>query len=153
MALGITPNNDQWRNRLYGVGSAFTKGDLLNLTPARTVRPYLSTDSQFLGVALHNSADSAAQNGQALVAIPLPGAEATFDVPTGMGNSDLSAGEAMGVYGSGARTSFVTALHGSPFSQLLVVSGPLVISEVSRVRCVVNPQGVFYSTSTNTFLT
>lgn len=152
MPLGITPSGLGWKVKSFGIGSASTKGDLISLNPARTTRPYTSVDTQYLGVGLHDSIDSL-PDGQLLVAIPSVGAEATLDVPTGIGNSDVSFGQVYSIYGSGNRTSFLTTLFGSTFSQMITVEGPLQTSKVSRILVSFRDRGVVGSQSTNTFLT
>ncbi len=152
MPLGITPSGDGWKVKTFGIGSASTKGDLISLNPARTTRPYTSTDTQYLGVGLHDSISSL-PDGQLLVAIPSPGAEATVDVPTGLGNSDVSFGQVYSIYGLNNRTSYLTTLFGSQFSQMITCEGALQASQVSRILVSFRDKGVVGSSSTNTFLT
>ena len=152
MAQGIIPSGDGWKIKSFGIGSASTKGDLLSLNPARTTRPYTSVDTQYVGVGLHDSISSL-PDGQMLVAIPSVGAEATVDVPTGLVSSALSFGQVYSIYGSGARTSFLTTLFGSTFSQMITVEGAPQTSQASRILVSFRDRGVIGSQSTNTFLT
>lgn len=150
--LGITPSGDGWKTKIFGIGSASNKGDLLALNPARTTRPYASTDTQFLGVALHSSADSL-PSGNQLVAIPSVGAEATIDVPTGLASSVLSFGQVYSIFTLNGRMSYLTTLFGSTFSQMITVEGTAQTSQASRILVSFRDRGVIGSQSTNTFLT
>ncbi len=157
MGLGITPSGDGWKTKIFGIGSASTKGDLLALNPARTTRPYESSDTQYLGVGLHNSADSL-PSGQMLVSIPSVGAEATVDVPTGIAASALSFGQIYSINstsgGGGVGTSYLTTRDfGSVHSQMVTIEGKLQISQASRILVSFRDRGVIGSQSTNTFLT
>jgi hypothetical protein len=136
--------------RSFGIGSASTKGDLLALNPARTTRPDVSTDSQMLGVGMHDSSASL-PSGQMLVAIPQAGAEAFIDVPAGIGASDVSFGQVYGIYGSGAKTSSLTLLTGSHFSRLVTVEGDLQTSQASRIKVSFRQGNVVGSSSSLTF--
>jgi hypothetical protein len=150
MAQGIVVSGDGWRNVIFDVGSATTKGDLVSLSPTATVRPYTSTDSQPLGVAQHASADSL-PDGKILVAVPkYPGAEMTCDVPTGLDASDVSYGITLGIYGANARTSAITTLHVSAFSDIVTSEGEYD-SSLSRLKVSVNANFVVGAQSSNTF--
>ena len=152
MALGITPCTETgWKIKSFGIGSASTKGDLLSLNPARTTRPYTSVDTQYIGVGLHDSGSSL-PSGQMLVAIPSPGAEAFIDMPSGLVSSVLSFGQVYSIYGSGNRTSTLTTLFGSHYSQMVTIEGDVQTSQASRVRVSFRDRGVVGSTSTVTFL-
>ena len=152
MPLGITPTGDGWKTKIFGIGSASTKGDLLVLNPARTTRPYASTDSQVLGVGLHDSTASL-PSGQMLVAIPSAGAEAFVDVPSGIGTSDVSFGQVYGIYGSGTKTSTLTLLTGSHYSRIITIEGDLQTSQASRIRVSFRQGNVVGSSSSLTFAT
>ena len=152
MPLGITPTGDGWKTKIFGIGSASTKGDLLALNPARTTRPYTSVDTQFLGVGRHDSSASL-PSGQMLVDIPSVGAEAFVDVPSGLASSVLSFGQVYSIYGLNTRTSYLTTLFGSTFSQMITVEGDVQTSQVSRVRVSFRDRGVIGSQSTVTILT
>lgn len=155
MPLGIVPSGKGWKIKSFGIGSTFTKGDALGLNPARTVRPYLSTDSQFLGVAMHDSISSLPA-GQVLVAIPEAGAEATIDVPAGIGSSSLSFGQVYSISSTavvGAQTSYLSLLIGSHFSRLVTIEGPIQISQASRILVSFRQATVVGSSSTLTFAT
>ncbi len=155
MPLGITPTGDGWKVKSFTIGSLSSKGDLLALANNRTTQPYTSVASQMLGVGLHHSNDSL-PSGQMLVAIPSAGAEATIDVPTGIGNSDVSFGQVYGIGdgptpGSGTNTSFLTLLTASHFSRLITIEGPLQISQTSRILVSFRQANVVGSSSSLTF--
>ena len=155
MALGITPTGDGWKIKSFGIGSLSSKGDLLGLNPARTTQPYVSTDSQALGVGLHHSNDSL-PSGQMLVAIPSAGAEAFIDVPAGIGTSDVSFGQVYGIGAgptpaSGTNTSYLTLLTGSHFSRIITIEGDLQTSQASRIRVSFRQGNVVGSSSSLTF--
>jgi hypothetical protein len=150
--FGCIPSNNQWEHRTYDVDSAatFRKGSLVNLTPARNVDEFASTDSQFLGVANHNSVDSLPA-GKVNLSVPLPGAKMIVDVPAGFVASELSLGQAGTIYKSGNTVSYLTVLTGSAMTRHVVICGPL-LSATSQIEVALTADGrVFNSGSTATF--
>ena len=150
--FGCIPSNNEWEHRTYDADSAatFRKGSLVNLTPARNVDEFLSTDSQFLGVAAHNSVDSLPA-GKVNILIPLPGARMTVDVPAGLVASELSLGQVGTIVKSGNTVSYYSNLVGSAMTRHVVVCGPLD-SANSRIEVALTADGrVFNSGSTATF--
>ena len=62
MAQGITPARGDWEYRRSAISglaqAAFNQGDLVGLDHTRLVSVWTSTRSNWLGVAMHDSADS-----------------------------------------------------------------------------------------------
>ncbi len=150
MPLGITPSGDGWKTKSFSIASNSLKGDLISLNDHRNTIPYVSIQSQYLGVGLHDSAQSL-PTGQLLVAIPAIGAEATVDLPTGLVASQLSFGQVYSIYSREGRMSFLTTLFGSSFSQMVTIEGPPQTSTVSRILVSFRGQGVVGSASSLTF--
>ena len=124
MALGFIPASGDWDYRQFNTASAatFVKGCLVCLNGARDVTEYDSTMSTYLGIAMHNSVNSAPP-GKVLVAIPKPGCTAFCDAFTGMATSLTSVGQARGIAKSGNFVSFITTLHTSVWSQIVTLVG------------------------------
>ena len=150
---GIVPARGNWEYRTLTLSSTatFFKGDAVAFNGTRDVTRYLSTHSSLLGIALHDSSASLPA-GKVLVAIPAPNCTAYVDVDTGLAASQLSLGQSLGIYKSGAtNTSFLTTLMGSNFSRLAVIAGP-IDSTLSRIEVAFIQSGGLYSASTSTFL-
>ena len=150
MPLGITPSGDGWKTKSFSIASNSRKGDLISLNDERNTIPYVSIQTQYLGVGLHDSSASL-PSGQLLVDIPSVGAEATVDLPTGLVASQLSFGQVYSIYSREGRMSFLTTLFGSEFSQIVTVEGVAQTSQVSRILVSFRGAGVIGSRSTNTF--
>ena len=150
MPLGIVPSGDGWKTKSFSIASASRVGDLISLNDERQTIPYVSIQSQYLGVGLHDSVDSL-PTGNLLVAIPSIGAEATVDLPTGLTASQLSYGQVYSIYSRSGRMSYLTTLFGSAFSQFVTVEGVAQTSRVSRILVSFRGQGVVGSASSLTF--
>lgn len=155
MAFGLTPARGDWEYRRLDQASTatFFKGDALTLNGIRQVVRYASTSSVLIGIAMQDSANSLPR-GKALVAIPAPGCTAMADVDTGVAASELSFGQTMHIYKSGAtNTSFVSfGALASVFSRVVQIVGPLDSAQ-SRIEVSFSQQGGIYnSASTTTFL-
>lgn len=156
---GMVPARGTWETRWFTTDSAatFAKGSLVNLGADFELEEYASTDSQALGIALSHSTASTVYRGvnQVAVAIPQPGCTAWSDLTTNVTASSLSAGQATLIYKQGNHMSYASTVMGqaSRFSALCTIVGP-VYSDLSRVEVAFNAlTGVFYSTSSATFLT
>src|SRR5438477_11025570 len=100
--FGLVPARGSWEYRLSYIssGATFGKGSLVNLDSGYLVREYLSTDSQFYGIAMSNSTASlpgpfsalaySANSGGVTVAIPAPACTAYSDFITGVTPSSPS---------------------------------------------------------------
>jgi predicted NAD/FAD-dependent oxidoreductase len=149
--FGCIPSNNEWEHRTYDSNSTatFVKGSLVNLTPRRFVKEFSSTDSQFLGVALHNSANSLPP-GKCVIAIPKPGATMWIDTATNVAGSAMSLGQAVTIVKSGNTVSTADFAPPSTMSTFGVVMGP-VDSDLSRIEIALVSDGrAFYSGSTVT---
>jgi len=149
MALGFIPASGDWDYRQFNTNSAatFVKGCLVTLNGARDVIEYQSTDSSYLGIALHNSANSCPA-GKVLVAIPKPGCTAFCDAFTGMATSVTSVGQAMGIAKSGNFVSFITTLHTSVWSQTVtIVNQPRSADSRVEVAFIFGDKTELYSAS------
>src|SRR5690348_3083315 len=143
---GIVPARGNWEQRTLTISSTatFFKGDALKLNGVRELAVYSSTDSSLFGVALNDSSASLPA-GKCVVAIPAPNCTAYLDVPTGLAASQLSLGQSLGIYKSGAtNTSYLTTSMGSNFSRLAVIAGPLD-SALSRIEIAFLVSGGLYS--------
>lgn len=148
--LGITPSGGGWKTKTFSIASNSNKGDLISLNDERHTLPYVSIQSQYLGVGLHDSANSLPA-GQLLVEIPSIGAEATIDLPTGLTASQLSFGQVYSIYSRDGRMSYLTTLFGSSFSQMVTIEGVAQTSQASRILVSFRGQGVIGSASSLTF--
>ena len=156
---GMVPCRGQWESRWFTTDSAatFAGGSLVNLGADFELEEYASTDSQFLGIAASHSTASTTIGGatQIMVYIPQPGCTAWSDVTTSVTGSSVSKGQATVIYKQGNHMSYASTVmgHASRFSALCTIVGP-VYSDLSRVEVAFNAlTGVFYSTSSATFLT
>lgn len=156
MALGIIPARGDWEDRRFPQSQittlsqgAFQKGDLVCLDHGRHVSLWTSTQSNYLGVAAHASADSAFG---ALVFIPRPGCTAIIDSLTTDATSNLSFGQSGSIITRYGRTSCFSAqpAGGSAFSFLATIAGP-IDSAMSRIEVAFILQGAtLYSASSAT---
>lgn len=140
MGLGITPSRDGkgWQYQRFALASASTakKGSLVMLDGARNCSEYVSTSSHYLGVLTHDSTASLPV-GFGIVAIPGVEARAMIDVPTGLAASALSLGFSYGItrFGTDPQPcSTLTTLATSVFSRVVTITGPIVLSPVSRIE-------------------
>ncbi len=148
MALGFVLGTGDWHIRQFNTTSTatFIKGCLVSLNGARTVIEYDSTLSHYLGIAMQNSVNSTPP-GKVLVAIPRPGCTAYADAFTGMGQSAVSIGHAMGIAKLGNYESYITTLATSVFSKVVTIVGP-IDSASSRVEVAfIQNEALLYSTS------
>ena len=156
MALGIVPARGPWETRTFPKSQlttlsqgAFSKGDLVCLDHGRHLSVYTSTQSGYLGVALHASADSSLGIS---VAIPAPNCTAYVDSLTTDAASSFSLGQSASIITRYGRTSCLSMqpAGGSAFSFLVTTVGPLD-STASRIEVAFIQQGaVFYSASSST---
>src|SRR3989440_8562766 len=128
--FGLVPARGSWEYRLSYIssGATFGKGSLVNLDSGYLVREYLSTDSQFYGIAMSNSTASlpgpfsslaySSNSGAIMVAIPAPGCTAYSDLTTGIAQSSLSIGRQTLIYKQGNLMSYASTVigHASRFS-------------------------------------
>lgn len=153
--MALIPCRGTWTKRLLDSKSTatFVYGSAVALAPDRTVIEYASVKSAFLGIALHNSADSLASPGKVLVAIP-SGADCTMMVPmaTNLAASALSIGTPVGVGKSGNTVDRLDeAPQASAFSRIGMIYGKPILSPLSMIEvALTNTAGVFFSSSTVT---
>lgn len=156
MAIGITPARGPWETRTFPKSQlttlsqgAFQKGDLVCLDHGRHLSVYTSTQSGYLGVALHNSADSSLGVS---IAIPTPRCTAYIDSLTTDATSNLSLGQSGSIITRYGRTSCFSAqpAGGSAFSFSVTLVGP-IDSARSRIEVAfLSQNAVFYSASSAT---
>ena len=148
MALGFIPATGDWHYRAFDTNSAatFLKGCLVALNGARNLVEYDSTLSQYVGIAMQNSANST-PTGKVNVAIPRPGCTARTDVWTGIGASSISVGHAMGTGKLGNYNSFVTTLATSVFSKIVTIVGPVRSADSTVEVAFIQNEALVYSTS------
>ena len=160
MALGITPSRDQghWQAQTFALNSSasFKKGSLVKLDTARNVAEYTSVDSQYLGVAAHDSADSLPA-GKCVVFVPSDGARGIVDVPTGLGSSVLSFGFAYGITRGpspdAAPCSMLTTLATSVWSRTVTITGDIDNrSGTSRIEVAFTRIGATFGSVSSTSL-
>lgn len=158
MALGIVPARGNWEIRTFQKSDlttlsqgAFSKGDLVCLDHARLLSVWTSTQSGYLGVALHASSDS---NLGISVAIPAPNCTAYVDSLTTDAASNFSYGQAgsfMTRYGHTSVLTMQPAGGSSDWSFLATIVGKMD-SGASRIEVAFIQQGAtFYSVSSGTF--
>lgn len=156
MANGIVPARGDWEYRTFPKSQlttlsqgAFGYGDLVCLDHGRNLSVYTSTQSGYLGVALHASANS--QLG-ITVAIPRPGCTAYVDSLTTDAASSFSLGQSASIMTRYGHTSVLSMqpAGGSAFSFLVTLVGPMD-SVRSRIEVGFIQQGAtFYSASSST---
>lgn len=168
--FGCVPARGDWEYRLSAIssGATFAKGSLVNYDAGFLVREYLSTDSNWLGIAMSASTASlpgpfsalgyaSFNSGAVLVAIPRPGCTFYSDVTTGVTQSSMSVGKTVLVYKQGNLMSYASTVAGataaeSVFSGTVTIVGP-IDSTNSRVELAANMRGVIFygsaSTTTN----
>lgn len=156
MAFGLIPFRGPWEYRLSTTSSlvTFPKGALLALDPTRTVREYISTDSQWFGIAMSHS--TASIGGKVVVAIPAPQCTALSDLTTGIAQSSLSLGQVVNCYKEGNYMSYASTVIGqsSRFSGVFTIANETIFSATSQVEVAFNVlTGVLYSGSSHTFAT
>ena len=155
--MPLIPARGEWRYRTFDSNSTatFLKGSAVCLAPDRTVIEYSSVKSQWLGIAMHDSADSLPA-GKVVIAVPT-GLECTFraKVATGTAGSTMSIGQSLHIAKSGNLVDVVeAAAHTtSQFSRVALVYSP-IDSRDSTVECAVTAlTPVFFSASTITVAT
>ena len=156
MALGIIPARGPWEYRTFSKSQlttlsqgAFSKGDLVCLDHGRHLSVYTSTQSGYLGVAMHASVDSALG---ITIAIPTPNCTARVDSLTTDAASSFSLGQSASIITRYGRTSCLSMqpAGGSAFSFLVTTVGPMD-SATSTIEVAFIQQGaVFYSASSST---
>lgn len=157
MAFGLVPARGNWETRTFPKSQlttlsqgAFGKGDLVCLDHGRHLSVWTSTQSNYLGIALHASADS---NLGISVAIPAPGCTAFADSLTTDAASNFSLGQSgsfMTRYGHTSVLTMQPAGGVSAFSYIATVVGTLD-SVQSRVEIAfLSQNATFYSASSAT---
>lgn len=156
MAAGIVPARGDWEYRTFPKSQlttlsqgAFSQGDLVCLDHGRHLSVYTSTQSGYLGVAMHASSSSALG---ITIAIPGPKCTAYVDSITTDAASSFSLGQSGSFMSRYGRTSVLTMqpAGGSAFSFLATLVGP-IDSARSRIEVGFIQQGaVFYSASSST---
>jgi hypothetical protein len=156
MALGIIPARGDWEYRTFPQSQlttlsqgAFSKGDLVCLDHGRNISVWTSTQSGYLGVAMHASVDSSLG---ITVAIPKPGCTAYVDSLTTDAVSNFSLGQSGSFMTRYGRTSVLTMLPagGSSHSFIATIVNKLDSAQ-SRIEVAFLQQNtVFYSASSAT---
>lgn len=156
MAQGIIPARGPWEYRTFPKSqlstlaqAQFGQGDLVCLDHGRHLSVYTSTQSGYLGVAMHPSINSALG---VTIAIPAPNCTAYVDSLTTDAASSFSLGQSASIITRYGKTSVLSMqpAGGSAFSFLVTTVGPM-----DSVRSVIEvaflQQGaVFYSASSST---
>lgn len=157
MAQGIIPARGDWEYRTFPKSQLttlsqgqFGKGDLVCLDHGRHLSVWTSTQSNYLGVAMHPSINSSLG---VMVAIPAPNCTAYVDSLTTDAASNFSLGQSgsfMTRYGKTSVLSMLPAGGASAFSFIATVVGPM-----DSVRSVIEvaflqQNAVFYSASSAT---
>jgi len=156
MPQGIIPARGDWELRTFPKSQlttlaqgAFQQGELVCLDHGRHLSLYTSTQSGYLGVAMHTSANS--QLG-VTIAIPKPGCTAYVDSLTTDAASSFSLGQSASIISRYGKTSCLSMqpAGGSAFSFLVTLVAP-----IDSVRSVVevgfiSQSAVFYSASSST---
>lgn len=156
MPQGIIPARGDWEYRVFPKSQittlsqgAFGQGDLVCLDHGRHVSVYTSTQSGYLGVSLHASANS---NFGVTVAIPRPGCTAYVDSLTTDAASNFSLGQSASIITRYGKTSVLSMqpAGGSAFSFLVTLVGPIDAAR-SVIEVGFLQQGAtFYSASSST---
>ena len=154
MAFGIIPARGPWETRTFPKSQlttlsqgAFSKGDLVCLDHGRHLSVYTSTQSNYLGVALHASS----QSGLGVsIAIPMPGCTAYVDSLTTDVGSNFSLGQAYSIITRYGRTSCVSKAGESTLSMTVTAVGP-INTDNSRIEVAfLSHNATFYSASSAT---
>lgn len=134
MAIGAIPARGRWRYEEFDTLSTATYrlGSIVKLHGARTVSEYSGGEASLLGIALSNSVDSLPA-GKVIVALPGPGCTAFVDVPSGVGASSISVGQAVGFYKSGNTVSTITFSYTSAAGKVAVIEKP-IDSALSKIE-------------------
>jgi hypothetical protein len=149
--MGLIPNRGRWEYESFNVLSTatFRQGSLVKLGAARTVSEYSGGEASFLGVALHNSANSLPA-GRVLVAIPTdPACTVMADLTAGDAASGLSLGQTVGIVKSGNTVSVVTTVYTSSASRPFVVRSAIITSPTSQIELGMILSGQVYGSSTS----
>ena len=156
MALGIIPARGDWEYRTFPKSQlttlsqgAFSKGDLVCLDHGRHLSVYTSTQSNYLGVAMHASSQS---DLGVTVAIPAPNCTAYVDSLTTDAGSNFSLGQAYSIITRYGRTSCFSAnpAGGSAFSFLVTLVGPIDTARSMIEVGFIQQGATFYSASSST---
>lgn len=156
--MGLRIAKGKWEYKLMDSKSTatFVEGSAVGLAPDRTVIEYASTQSQWLGIALHSSVNSLQAPGKVNVAIP-DGGFCTMWVPmaTNLAASALSIGAPVGLAKSGNTFDQLdSAPQASAFSRIGLIYGKPVLSPLSQIEvALTNTAGVWFSSSTITAVT
>lgn len=157
MPEGIVPARGNWEYRTFPKSqlstlaqAAFGKGDLVCLDHGRNLSVYTSTQSGYLGVAMHASANSALG---ITIAIPAPNCTAYIGSLTTDAASSFSLGQSASIitrYGGTSCLSMQPAGGASAFSFTVTVVGPMD-SVRSRIEVgFLQQNATFYSASSAT---
>lgn len=156
MAQGIVPARGDWEYRTFPKSqlstlaqAQFAQGDLVCLDHGRHLSVYTSTQSGYLGVAMHPSINS---TFGVTVAIPAPNCTAYVDSLTTDAASSFSLGQSASIMTRYGHTSVLSMqpAGGSAFSFLVTLVGPIDTTQ-SRVEVAFLQQGAtFYSASSST---
>lgn len=154
--VGIVPARGPWEYRTFKQSQlttlsqgAFQKGELVGLDHGRSLSIWTSTQSSYLGVAMHGSDES---RFGVTIAIPAPNCTAYVDSLTTEGASFQSLGQAGSIITRYGKTSCLSMNPGggSVFSFQVNIVGP-VDSTTSRVEVGFLAQtAIFYSASSAT---
>lgn len=154
--VGIVPARGPWEYRTFAKSqlsllaqAQFQKGELVGLDHGRHLSLWTSTQSSYLGVAMHDSSES--RFGVTL-AIPAPNCTAYVDSLTTDVASNLSLGQAGSIITRYGKTSCLSMLPagGSVFSFQVVLAG-VQDSATSRIEVAFLGQtAVLYSASSAT---
>lgn len=154
--VGIVPARGPWEYRTFPKSQLttlsqgqFQKGELIGLDHGRHVSLWTSTQSSYLGVAMHDSSES---RFGITVAIPAPSCTAYVDSLTTEATSNQSLGQAASIITRYGKTSTLSMLPagGSVFSFQVNIVGP-VDSNTSRVEVgFLGQTAIFYSASSAT---
>ena len=154
MAFGITPARGPWEYRTFPKSDlttlsqgAFSKGDLVCLDHGRHLSVYTSTQSNYLGVAMHASSQS---DLGVTVAIPAPNCTAYVDSLTTDAGSNFSLGQAYSIITRYGRTSCVSKAGESTLSMTVVAVAPINTAQSRLEVAFLQHNAIFYSTSSAT---
>lgn len=158
MAYGIIPARGDWEYRTFRQSELttlsqgmFGKGDLVCLDHGRHLSVWTSTQSNWLGIALHASIDSSLG---VTVAIPKPGCTAYADSLTTDAASNFSYGQAGSFMTRYGHTSVLTMQPGLPsgsaHSLIATIVGRLDSTQSRIEVAFLSQNAIFYSASSAT---
>lgn len=157
MAQGIVPARGDWEYRTFPKSQlttlsqgAFSQGDLVCLDHGRHLSVYTSTQSAYLGVAMHSSVNS---TFGVTVAIPAPNCTAYVDSLTTDAASSFSLGQSGSIitrYGRTSCLSMQPAGGVSAFSFHVTLVGPMDSARSQIEVGFLSQSATFYSASSTT---